>query len=74
MKFDQAMTLRLLQEHRRPMATPSPSKASAPAEQATMALDSLFVAYSKNAKLANDAQIRAGHQRAVPATGRSVRV
>jgi hypothetical protein len=30
------------------------------AEQATMALDSLFIAYSKNGKLDNDAQIRAG--------------
>src|SRR5665213_134901 len=30
-----------------------------PAEQATMALDSLFIAYAKNGKLANDTQIRA---------------
>ncbi len=29
------------------------------AEQATMALDSLFIAYTKNGKLANDSQIRA---------------
>lgn len=57
MKFDQAMTLRLLQS----IAADSEAigeQGERPAEQATMALDSLFVAYSKNTKLAADAQIR----------------
>ena len=57
MKFDQPMTLRLLQS----IAADGEAIAEQgerPAEQATMALDSLFVAYTKNAKLANDAKIR----------------
>ena len=41
------------------MARPSRTKASGAAEQATMALDSLFIAYTKNGKLANDTQVRA---------------
>ena len=34
-----------------------------------MALDSLFIAYSKNGKLANDTQIRAAINGIVPAGG-----
>ncbi len=58
-KFDQAQTLRLMKG----IAADSDGIAAQgerAAEQATMALDSLFIAYTKNGKLANDAQIRAG--------------
>jgi len=58
MKFDQPQTLRLLKS----IAGDGDGIAEQgerAAEQATMALDSLFIAYTKNGKLANDAQIRA---------------
>ena len=58
MTFDQPMTLRLMKS----IAADGDSIANQgerAAEQATMALDSLFVAYTKNARLANEAQIRA---------------
>ncbi len=57
MKFDQAQTLRLLKSISGDEGIAE--QGERPAEQATMALDSLFIAYSKNGKLANDAQIRA---------------
>ena len=59
MKFDQPQTLRLLKS----IAADGDGIAEQgerAAEQATMALDSLFIAYTKNGKLGNDAQIRAG--------------
>ena len=58
MTFDQPMTMRLMKS----IASDGDSIANQDeraAEQATMALDSLFVAYTKNASLANEAQIRA---------------
>jgi len=58
MKFNQSQTLRLLKS----MSADSDGIAQQgerAAEEATMALDSLFIAYTKNGKLANDAQIRA---------------
>ena len=58
MTFDQPMTLRLMKG----IASDGDSIANQgerAAEQATMALDSLFVAYTKNTRLANEAQIRA---------------
>ncbi len=58
MTFDQAMTLRLMKS----IASDADAIANQDeraAEQATMALDSLFVAYTKNAPLATEAQIRA---------------
>jgi hypothetical protein len=58
MKFDQAQTLRLLKGISGD-ADGISEQGERAAEQATMALDSLFIAYSKNGKLANDAQIRA---------------
>lgn len=59
MKFDQPQTLRLLKSISADGQGISEQGERA-AEQATMALDSLFIAYSKNGKLANDTQIRAG--------------
>jgi hypothetical protein len=59
MKFDPPQTLRLLKS----IAGDGDGIAEQgerAAEQATMALDSLFIAYSKSEKLGNDAQIRAG--------------
>ncbi len=59
MKFDQPQTLRLMKS----IAGDGDGIAAQgerSAEQATMALDSLFIAYTKNGKLAHDAQIRAG--------------
>jgi hypothetical protein len=59
MKFDQPQTLRLLKS----IASDGDriaEQGERPAEQATMALDSLFIAYTKNGKLGNDAEIRAG--------------
>jgi hypothetical protein len=58
MRFDQAVTLRLMK------GISSDAEAIAEqgercAEQATMALDSLFIAYSKNDHLASEAQIKA---------------
>ncbi len=58
MTFDQPMTLRLMKS----MSSDADSIANQgerAAEQATMALDSLFVAYGKNGKFANAEQIRA---------------
>jgi Cytochrome c554 and c-prime len=59
MKFDQPQTLRLMKSISADGQAIS-EQGERPAEQATMALDSLFIAYSKNGKLANDTQIRAG--------------
>jgi hypothetical protein len=59
MKFDPPQTLRLLKS----IAADGDGIAEQgerAAEQATMALDSLFIAYTKNEKLGNDTQIRAG--------------
>jgi Cytochrome c554 and c-prime len=59
MKFDPPQTLRLMKS----IAADGDGIAEQgerAAEQATMALDSLFIAYSKNGKLGNDAEIRAG--------------
>jgi cytochrome c554/c'-like protein len=59
MTFDQPTTLRLMKS----IAADADAIANQDeraAEQATMALDSLFVAYAKNTKLANEQQIRAG--------------
>lgn len=58
MKFDQPQTLRLLKSISGD-ADGISGQGERAAEQATMALDSLFIAYSKNGKLNNDAQIRA---------------
>jgi Cytochrome c554 and c-prime len=57
--FDPAMSLRLMKS----IAADGDGIAlqgERSAEQATMALDSLFIAYTQNEKLGNDAQIRAG--------------
>lgn len=58
MKFDQPQTLRLLKSISGDNAIADQGERAA--EQATMALDSLFIAYTKNGKLGNEAQIRAG--------------
>jgi hypothetical protein len=58
MKFDQAQTLRLMKSISGD-ADGISEQGERSAEQATMALDSLFIAYSKSGKLANDTQIRA---------------
>jgi hypothetical protein len=58
MKFDQPLTLRLMKSISADGQAIS-EQGERPAEQATMALDSLFIAYSENGKLANDTQIRA---------------
>jgi len=55
--YDAAMTLRLLQRISNDADEISNAGERA-AEQAAMALDSLFIAWSRNAKLANDAEIR----------------
>ena len=58
MRFDQAMTLRLLKS----ISTDAEAIAAQgerSAEQATMAMDSLFIAYSENEHLANEAQVKA---------------
>lgn len=58
MQYDQAITLRMLQR----ICDDAESLAIADertAEQATMALDSLYIAYSKDAMPANDAEVRA---------------
>ena len=57
MKFDPPQTLRLLKSISGDEGIAEQGERAA--EQATMALDSLFIAYTKNAKLANDTQIRA---------------
>ena len=58
MHFDQPTTLRLLKGISSD-AEEIAGQGERSAEQATMALDSLFIAYTKNDHLANDAQIRA---------------
>jgi outer membrane murein-binding lipoprotein Lpp len=58
MKFDQPMTLRLMKSISGD-ADAIAEQGERSAEQATMALDSLFVAYTKNGTLGNDGQIRA---------------
>ena len=58
MHFDQPTTLRLLKGISSD-ADDIAGQGERSAEQATMALDSLFIAYAKNDHLANDAQIRA---------------
>ena len=58
MPYDQAITLRMLQR----IADDAENIALADeraAEQAAMAMDSLYIAYAKDAKPANDAEIRA---------------
>jgi hypothetical protein len=57
MKFDPPQTLRLLKSISGDEGIAG--QGERPAEQATMALDSLFIAYTKNGKLANDTEIRA---------------
>jgi hypothetical protein len=58
MKFDQPQTLRLLKSISGD-GDGIAQQGERAAEQATMALDSLFIAYTKNGKLSNDSQIRA---------------
>ena len=58
LKYDQPMTLRLMRSISGDADFISEQGERA-AEQATMALDSLFIAYTKNAHLPNDQQIRA---------------
>lgn len=58
LQFDQAMTLRLMKS----IAGDAESIAQqgeGSAEQATMVMDSLFIAYNQNAHLGNEAQIKA---------------
>jgi hypothetical protein len=57
MTFDPAMTLRLMKSISGDADIAE--QGERPAEQATMALDSLFIAYTENAKLGNDSQVRA---------------
>jgi hypothetical protein len=59
MKFDQAMTLRLMKSISGD-AESIAEQGERSAEQATMALDSLFIAYTKNGRLANETTIRSG--------------
>jgi len=58
MHFDQPMTLRLLKAISAD-ANDIAGQGERSAEQATMALDSLFIAYTRNDHLANEAQIKA---------------
>ena len=58
LKYDQPMTLRLMKSISGD-ADFIAEQGERSAEQATMALDSLFIAYAKNGTLANDQQIRA---------------
>ncbi len=58
MRFDQATTMRLLKGISAD-AEDIAEQGERSAEQATMALDSLFIAYTKNDRLANETQIRA---------------
>ncbi len=57
MTFDPAMTLRLMKSISGDAGIAEQGERAA--EQATMALDSLFVAYTQTAKLGNDQQVRA---------------
>jgi hypothetical protein len=56
--YDAAMTLRLLQ-HISNDADAISNEGERAAEQAAMALDSLFIAYARTEKVANDAEVRA---------------
>ena len=58
LKYDQPMTLRLMKSIAGD-ADFIAEQGERAAEQATMALDSLFIAYTSNGSLANDQQIRA---------------
>jgi hypothetical protein len=58
MQYDQAITLRVLQRITEDAEFISLADERA-AEQATMALDSLYIAYSKDTKPADDAEVRA---------------
>lgn len=58
MQYDQAITLRMLQRITDDAENIAISDERA-AEQAAMALDSLYIAYGKDAKPANDAEVRA---------------
>ncbi len=58
LKYDQPMTLRLMKSISGD-ADLIAEQGERSAEQATMALDSLFIAYTKNGTLTNDQQIRA---------------
>ncbi len=58
MKFDEPQTFRLLKSISGD-GDGIAEQGERSAEQATMALDSLFIAYTKNGKLARDSQIRA---------------
>jgi len=57
MKFDRAAAIRLMKSISQD-ADPIAEQGERPAEQATMALDSLFVACTKEGKLSNDQQIQ----------------
>lgn len=57
-RFDQAQTLRLLKSVSGDAGLADQGERAA--EQATMALDALFIAYTKAGRPANDAQIRSG--------------
>jgi len=57
-RFDQGQTLRLLKSISGDGGLADHGERAA--EQATMALDALFIAYTKTEKLSNDSQIRAG--------------
>lgn len=57
-KFDPVQTTRLMKSIAAD-ADGIAEQGERPAEQATMALDSLFIAYSENGKMANEQQIRA---------------
>jgi len=57
-RFDQAQTLRLLKSISGDGGLADQGERAA--EQATMVLDALFIAYTKAGKLANEAQIRSG--------------
>jgi hypothetical protein len=59
MPYDQGLVLRMLQEISGDAGTISLADERA-AEQAAMALDSLYIAYSRNAKPANADEVRAG--------------
>ena len=58
MPYDQAMALRMLQQITDDAGNISQADERA-AEQAAMALDSLYIAYSRDAKPANAAEVRA---------------
>lgn len=59
--YDQALTLRLLRAISGDADYIS-GQGERAAEQATMALDSLFIAYIRNVKLSNESEVRAAIQ------------